>query len=862
VTARRRRLLLLSYLALLIASHLWRASNETLPPPDGKPVIELAAIAANGERLEKPVELSYALWEPELGVEPAGPPVLMLHGSPGSSYDFFDLGPRIATERRVIAPDLPGFGRSEHDVPDYSLRTHARYTLELLNRLEIPVVDVVGFSMGGGVGIELAALAPERVRSLTLLSSIGVQELELLGNYDINHAIHGLQLGALWLLYEAVPHFGAFDGGMLSIPYARNFYDSDQRPLRGMLERFEPPVLILHGDDDPLVPVAAAHEHHRILPQSRQVIFEGNHFMVFQRSDELAVPLRGFLAAVDAGEAPSRAQASPARVTAAAQPYDPQQRESAAGFALIVIMLLLAAGTLVSEDLTCIAAGLLIAQGAIDFFPAVAACVIGIVLGDIGLYWAGRLIGEKALHRAPFRWVLSEGLVADSAAWFDKRGPWVILISRFVPGTRLATYFTSGLLKTGFLRFTFFFILASILWTPLLVGVSSLVGARAFEYFEIFRRNALLGVLLLVLMVWLAMKVVPAMLTWRGRRLLLTRWRRLTRWEFWPWWVIYLPVIVTLAWQALRHRSATLFTLANPGMPAGGFVGEPKGELLEQMPAEAVPKWVSLDAELPNEARLDRVKAFLDRPGVDLPIVLKPDKGERGFGVCVAHSLDEIEEYLGRFPFRTLVQERIEGSEFGVFYVRRPGEESGRVTSIALKVLPRLRGDGISTVEHLILSDQRTVCSAHLFLAAQAGTLLEVPEEGAVIELGALGTHSRGATFLDGNHLRTPELEAAVEKVARTVEGFYFGRFDLRAPSEEHFQRGEGLKVLELNGVTSEEAHMYDPANGFGKAVRTLSAQWRTAFEIGAVMRKRGFKPLGLMALAREVWRYHRWKQG
>jgi hypothetical protein len=297
-------------------------------------------------------------------------------------------------------------------------------------------------------------------------------------------------------------------------------------------------------------------------------------------------------------------------------------------------------------------------------------------------------------------------------------------------------------------------------------------------------------------------------------------------------------------------------------MPAGGFVGEPKGALLEQMPAEVVPTWVTLDADLSEEERLERVKDFLDLPGVDLPIVLKPDKGERGFGVCVAHSLAEIEQYLGQFQFRTLVQERVEGPEFGVFYVRRPGEASGRVTSIALKVLPRLRGDGVSTVEHLILSDQRTVCSAHLFLAAQAGTLLEVPEEGAIIELGALGTHSRGATFLDGIHLRTPELEAAVERIARTVKGFYFGRFDLRAPSEEHFQRGEGLKVLELNGVTSEEAHMYDPAYGFGKAVRTLSAQWRTAFEIGAVMRKRGLKPLGLMALAREVWRYHRWKQG
>ena len=131
-----------------------------------------------------------------------------------------------------------------------------------------------------------------------------------------------------------------------------------------------------------------------------------------------------------------------------------------------------------------------------------------------------------------------------------------------------------------------------------------------------------------------------------------------------------------------------------------------------------------------------------------------------------------------------------------------------------------------------------------------------------MVELGKVGTHSRGALFLDGNHLHTPEVEAAIERIARTVEGFYFGRFDLRAPSEEHFRRGEGLKVLELNGVTSEEAHMYDPAFSFANAVRTLSAQWRTAFEIGAAFRDRGLEPTGLTALVREVWRYHRWKAG
>ena len=67
-----------------------------------------------------------------------------------------------------------------------------------------------------------------------LLSSIGVQEMELLGYYPLNHAVHGAQLAALWLLHRAVPHFGALTHFPLDLPYARNFYDTDQRPLRGI----------------------------------------------------------------------------------------------------------------------------------------------------------------------------------------------------------------------------------------------------------------------------------------------------------------------------------------------------------------------------------------------------------------------------------------------------------------------------------------------------------------------------------------------------------------------------------------------------------------------------------------------------
>ncbi len=76
-------------------------------------------------------------------------------------------------------------------------RAHPRYVLAWLDQQHIQRAHLVGFSMGGGVALNLADIAPERVASITMLSAIGMQEMELLGDYHLNHAIHGAQLAGL-----------------------------------------------------------------------------------------------------------------------------------------------------------------------------------------------------------------------------------------------------------------------------------------------------------------------------------------------------------------------------------------------------------------------------------------------------------------------------------------------------------------------------------------------------------------------------------------------------------------------------------------------------------------------------------------
>jgi len=127
-----------------------------------------------------------------------------------------------------------------------------------------------------------------------MISALGVQEHELTGSYWANHALHGAQLLILLGAKYAMPHFGLLDGD-LSVEYARNCYDSDQRPLRQILAKYRGPMLILHGEYDFNVPPAAAKEHHRLVPRSQLVVLNSNHFMIFQQPEILAGPLKEFL---------------------------------------------------------------------------------------------------------------------------------------------------------------------------------------------------------------------------------------------------------------------------------------------------------------------------------------------------------------------------------------------------------------------------------------------------------------------------------------------------------------------------------------------------------------------------------------
>lgn len=834
------------YLLLLVWSHYGRLAAR--PVQVNRPVVEVPAEGGSGRVM---IALNERFPERETGV-----PLILIHGSPGSSGDFSGMVGLLNGRRRVIAPDLPGFGGSTRDVPDYSIRAHAGYVVSMMDALGIERAHLAGFSMGGGVVLNVCDLAPGKVESVVLFSAIGVQEMELLGDYRLNHAIHGLQLVLLKIMHLVLPLSPEFARADISVPYARNFYDTDQRPLRGILERYRGPMLIIHGRKDFLVPVEAALEHHRIVPQSELVLTDSDHFMVFREPAMPAETIDAFLDRVESGRAPRLEDATAERRMAAGRPFDPADLPRFVGITALVVMLLLAAATLVSEDLTCIAAGIMASQGRLSFALATLGCFAGIFVGDLLLYFAGRWIGRPALKAPPLKWMISAGDLDRSSEWFNRQGAKVILLSRFLPGTRLPSYFAAGALETSFRLFAFYFLIACAIWTPMLVGLSMLLGGELVE--SALPGGGLLSIVLAVLLIWIAVRLLVRAMTHRGRRLLLSTWRRLTRWEFWPAPIFYLPVAVRIAGLMIRYRSLTVFTAANPAIPGGGFIDESKTQILEGLAGtpEFLPHWTFIDHRKPAGERFDHAISFMKSRGLDYPIVLKPDAGQRGSGVAIIRDDIQLRNYLELADYDALLQEYVQGDEFGIFYYRYPDDRSGRIFAITEKRFPVVVGDGKRTLEQLILDDDRAVCMAEYLLRLHASRLNQRIPAGREFRLVELGTHSRGALFLDGGRIATPELEQAIDRISSGFEGFHFGRYDIRTGSLDELMAGRGFRVIELNGVTSEATSIYDPSNSVLDAWRVLFSQWRIAFEIGDRNRKLGARPAAALELIASILRY------
>ncbi|MEN8663173.1 MAG: alpha/beta fold hydrolase [Lentimonas sp.] len=832
----RVRYFIVIWLVALLASTGYRFFHGVEPNPLVDQQVSAVAVdvstAENGH-----VQLAYR----ELHRERESTPILLLHGNPMAGRAMLPLANALGGERRILIPDLPGLGFSGRTLPAFSSEHQATVLIAWLDSMNIQKVHLAGYSQGSAVALELADRLPERVQSVSLIAGVGLQSHELLGHYKWNQPIYTAYHGALWSLRWLTPHFGFLDVSVLAPSTAQNFADTDLRRNDAFLKNMDQPALILHSLDDRLVPFAAAQAHAALLPQARFYEVTGGHMGIFSHTQLYADHLLTFFADVELGRAKNRAETlisgraeQPASEIVLSEHLALAQSWMFAGLLCLFVFF--------SEDLACIIGGILAASGVMSLPAAIVGCFLGIFISDVGLYLIGRVFGGRAMRIGFIAKAFEGSSFTRLKAGYERKGLQVVFLTRFIPGSRVPVYTTGGVMKLPFPRFCLWLSIAAAIWTPILVTLAYFVGRPLIQWWERSGLIVLPFVALGLVTLYLGLHVLTQTMTYRGRRALRGQWNRLTQWEFWPALPVYFPVFFYCLYLSVRFRSVTVWAACNPGMhPASGLALESKSEILAALNSGSgcIADWSRIEPSTTVSERLAGLAAFQAAHDLSWPVVLKPDIGQRGEGVAVIRSQKQAEVYLSENKEPVIAQRFIPGAEFGVFFVRMPNGEC-RLFSITEKVLPHLVGDGKRTLERLILDDSRAVTLAKHYMKVNRDRLYAVPEVDEEIQLVELGTHCRGAVFLDGNRYKSNALLSKINEVLSTYEGFSFGRFDLRIPSSEDLEAGQNIQILELNGVSSESTDIYDPKNSIFHAWRVLCQQWRIAFEIGVAYRAKG----------------------
>ena len=257
----------------------------------------------------------------------SGPPMIFLHGLSGCWQNWLENLPYFAARgHRVIALDLPGFGESPLPAGPISVTGYARTVDAVCEELALDPAIVVGNSMGGFVGAELAIRLPERVDQLCLVAAAGLsmeyiraarrrgwhERLENLMFFSLawlatrtdvvvrRPRLRRMLLGLVAahperlpsaLLAEQTRNSGKPPGFDAALEAMTRY------PIRDRLGEIRAPTLIVWGGEDRLVPVGDATEFEWLIPDSRKLIYaDTGHMAMLERPGRFNADLEAFVA--------------------------------------------------------------------------------------------------------------------------------------------------------------------------------------------------------------------------------------------------------------------------------------------------------------------------------------------------------------------------------------------------------------------------------------------------------------------------------------------------------------------------------------------------------------------------------------
>lgn len=316
-------------------------------------------------------------------------------------------------------------------------------------------------------------------------------------------------------------------------------------------------------------------------------------------------------------------------------------------------------------------------------------------------------------------------------------------------------------------------------------------------------------------------------------------WERVRNWELWPFNLRFAMLGPVWLWYCIRLRSYWFFTPANPTLTFGGYKGEAKMEMYNNLPMGSFPKTIPIKPKIPFE----EVVIALSNSGIKYPFCVKPDVGMKGLMFREVDSIDQLRHYHGIVPCAYLIQAIADYPlEASIFYYRMPNEERGVISGFTIKTPLHVVGDGLSTVAELI---RQHPLAKHRFDDLQrkyADKYDLVLAKDEHLQLARAANVAQGARLSNQAEHITEKLNELFDVFSHRGR-FYFGRYDLKFYSMDSFKEGKDFLILEFNGCGAEPQHMYHSGWSLLRGNRELLKHWKALFRISRYFRRQGVKP-------------------
>lgn len=310
--------------------------------------------------------------------------------------------------------------------------------------------------------------------------------------------------------------------------------------------------------------------------------------------------------------------------------------------------------------------------------------------------------------------------------------------------------------------------------------------------------------------------------------------RKLSNWKHWPFIPFYFPISFVWLWYIIKSRSVWFFTLSNPKLTFGGFEGESKEEMYDNLSKDFYPRTIYINPK----RKLLEVLSILKENSFSYPFVVKPNIGMAGILFRKIDNESHLRTYHEQIPVDYIIQDFVKyPMEICIFYYRTPGKNTGKISAFFLKKLPCITGDGVSTLKELLKNNKSGINEETKKLLPEH--LERVLEKGEVFNLSFIGNRYHGTTFHDLSKFIDKDLLQLFDNISLTND-FFYGRYDIKCLSIEDLKRGKNFSILEFNGAGSIPNHIYTERYTLLEAYKEIIKHWRVMYEISNVNRKAG----------------------